>query len=519
MRKKSRTFIKCVCVPLALSSLLAANSCSPGRSGAETTGDLGGSGAAETAPGNMDETEENLPIIGEAQRLPQGEIPLFKDVSVHDPSVTKVGDFYYIIGSHMQAAKSRDLIMWASVSTGPDNTPLFEGKLKDELKPAVQWANNELYWAADWIQLRADGKFYMYYCVSKGDSPQSCIGIAVADDIEGPYKDTGIIIKSPDGAYDASRMPNAVDPQVFYDKDGRMWLVYGSYSGGIFILELDQNTGKPKPGQSYGTKLTGGLHTPIEGAYIIYSPETDYYYLFTSFGGLSYNDGYNMRVSRSKSPTGPYTDYEGQAMIGAASGSTTAFDTSKIQNFGLKLFGNHIWRKAEGDTGKGRQGYVSSGHNSAYYDAETGRYFLIFHTRFPGEGEVHEVRVHQMFMNEDGWPVVAPCRYSGETIGNYTGENIIGDYKFINHGHEITKNIVKSSEITLRPDYTVVRDGETVGEWRLRDGHMAELTVDGVTYKGVFLFQYDPVTGAYTMTFSASSRGGATIWGIQIYER
>ena len=31
----------------------------------------------------------------------------------------------------------------------------------------------------------------------------------------------------------------------FYDKDGRMWMVYGSWSGGIFLIEIDEETGYP----------------------------------------------------------------------------------------------------------------------------------------------------------------------------------------------------------------------------------------------------------------------------------
>ena len=54
------------------------------------------------------------------------------------------------------------------------------------------------------------------------------------------------------------------------------------YSGGIFILEMDAKTGKPLPNQGYGKKLTGGNHSRIEAPYMLYSPETDYYYLYLS---------------------------------------------------------------------------------------------------------------------------------------------------------------------------------------------------------------------------------------------
>ena len=37
--------------------------------------------------------------------------------------------------------------------------------------------------------------------------------------------------------------PNCIDPCVFYDEEGKLWMSYGSWSGGIFIIQLDQTTG------------------------------------------------------------------------------------------------------------------------------------------------------------------------------------------------------------------------------------------------------------------------------------
>ena len=51
-----------------------------------------------------------------------------------------------------------------------------------------------------------------------------------------------------------------------------------------------------------------GNHLRIEAPYILYSPETEYYYLFLSFGGLAADGGYNIRVCRSENPDGPYVE-------------------------------------------------------------------------------------------------------------------------------------------------------------------------------------------------------------------
>ena len=56
--------------------------------------------------------------------------------------------------------------------------------------------------------------------------------------------------KAPDGSnYNANLHPNVVDPNVFFDKEGKLWMVYGSYSGGIYIMKMDPDTGFPYPDQ------------------------------------------------------------------------------------------------------------------------------------------------------------------------------------------------------------------------------------------------------------------------------
>jgi len=67
---------------------------------------------------------------------------------------------------------------------------------------------------------------------------------------------------------------------------------------------MNPSTGKQYPGQGYGKKLLGANHSRIEGPYIQYSPDTGYYYLFLSFGGLTADGGYNIRVARSQILTG-----------------------------------------------------------------------------------------------------------------------------------------------------------------------------------------------------------------------
>ncbi|WP_020652830.1 family 43 glycosylhydrolase [Massilia niastensis] len=452
----------------------------------------------------------------------------FQNASVHDPSVIKVGDTFYVFGSHLAAAKSKDLMKWQQMTDSVSATnPLFlngAANVFTELAETFSWAQSNTLWAADVRQL-ADGRFYMYYNACKGDSPRSALGIAVASNIEGPYVDKGIILKSGmwgqashDGTvYDALKHPNAVDPHVFFDNGGKLWMIYGSYSGGIFIMQMNPANGMPLPGQGYGKRLIGGNHSRIEGAYVMYSPASGYYYMFTSFGGLDASGGYNMRVARSLNPDGPYVDAQGNDMANVKSNpAKPLFDDASIAPYGVKLMGNFLFERKLGDAGTGiGTGYVSPGHNSAYYDAATKKHFLLFHARFPERGEQHEVRVHQMFMNADGWPVVAPYRYANENLAAVRREFVVGDYMFVNHGKDISAAVKKSQLVTLNGNGTVT--GAASGSWALVGSNQVEISLSGSSpYKGVFLSQWDETSKSYVMTFSALSREGVAVYGSRL---
>ncbi|MGN8645735.1 family 43 glycosylhydrolase [Gracilibacillus sp. HCP3S3_G5_1] len=455
--------------------------------------------------------------------------PTYTEASVHDPSVIFTNNEYYVFGSHLAAAKTPDLMNWEQIEgdgVNPANS-LFED-VTEELEEALTWAQTDTLWAPDVIQLEADGRYYMYYNACEGSSPRSAMGIAVSDNVEGPYEDLGLILRSGmteeesasiDGTpydeqhypevYDATNHPNVVDPDVFYDKEGKLWMVYGSYSGGIYILELDPETGIPFEGQGYGEKLLGGNHSRIEAPYIVYHEETDYYYLYLSYGGLDAVGGYNVRVARSENPNGPYYDIQGNHMLDVKGREGTFFDDESIAPTGTKIIGNHLFEKNFGEPGS-ETGYVSPGHNSVFVDPETGEQFLIFHTRFPNRGEIHEIRVHQMFMNEDGWPVVAPFRYSKETLAEPNVDEVAGAYKFISFTSAIGEHMDRSVIIQLNEDGSI--SGEVEGFWQLNGSNIV-VTVDDQQYKGVVIKQWDPVAEKETITFSALAENGLSIWG------
>ena len=440
-------------------------------------------------------------------------LPKFKNATVHDPSVILADDgYFYIYGSHMAAARSKDLMSWEMISRNAEKgCKLFED-VQTELQEALFWARTATFWASD-VQQLADGRYYLYYCTCEGSSPLSALGLAVSDRPEGPYKDLGIFLKSGMPGYDATQLPNVIDPHTFYDKHGKLWMVYGSYSGGIFILEMDEHTGLPLEGQGYGKKLLGKNHARIEAPYILYSEETDYYYLFLSFGGLNANDGYNIRVCRSKNPDGPYLDALGQDMIACGGSDGSYFNDPDYEIYGVKLMGGHQWEPYETDHSKKATGYKAPGHNSAWYDAQTGRYFLIFHTRFVSQGERYSVRVHEFFMNEDGWPVVLPLRYAGGENQGVAKEDCTGVYKVILHERDINLDVHTSRLITLQADGSI--EGDLAGSWSSADGAKLTLTLDGVSYDGVIRMGYDESQKVFTPCFTALDDTGAAVWGVR----
>ncbi len=446
--------------------------------------------------------------------------PEFRNVSVHDPMVTKVDDTFYIFGSHLAAAKSTDLIQWQQIAGdwNADN-PIIPNP-QEALREALEWPepDAESTWAKSVIEL--NGQYYMYFSAAHWHSARSNISLAIADDIEGPYVYQGMLLKKyENGEFSAEAgepfnydiHPGVIDPHVFFDEAGVLWMVYGSYAGGMHILELDPRSGHPKPGQGYGTRIAGGNHAPMEGPFIQYHPETGYYYLLVTFGTLAPDGGYNIRVARSEHPDGPYVDPAGNAMDLFIEKGINGRNWDNAEPYGAKLVGNFQFVQSG-------IGYISPGHNSAYYDEDTGELFAIFHSRFPGMGHMHSVRVHQLFLNSEGWLVMAPHRYSGEKLVPVDVSDVVGHYQYINHGQRIQRtfgrdggDVIRSRNIQLQSDRTIT--GAVEGTWALVNDFEVEMTIRDNVYYGVFLEQWDDGLQDTVMTFTALSNKNIAIWG------
>lgn len=445
---------------------------------------------------------------------PQDPPNRYKVTGVHDPSIVQGKDFNFMVGSHLDAAITTDYVEFTKYASGVKNgNPMIPNVLED-MKEALDWAKTSTFWAGDIIQMK-DGKYYFYYSVCEGSSPLAAIGYAVSDNVEGPYENKGIIIKSgksgkllsyePDKniQYNADIHPNAIDPTLFYDENEVLHMVYGSYSGGIFILEMDEKTKMPVSGQGFGKRITGGKHTRIENPYIIYDEDTDYYYFYASYGGLGSGHGYQTRLARSKDVMGPYLDSKGQDILDIEKNVKVMFDDEAINEYGNKLMGDFIFKS---DDSKLDLGYVSPGGGSVIYDNSINKKMFVFHTRFPGRGEGHELRSHEIVINEDGWPLIAPLRYSGV---NHAKENtdIEGKYEIVVHNLQIKGDIQRSHPLVID------KDDETLNIKQA--GSFIQMTYEGVVYKGVTLLQWDVSQKKMVKTITLQGEDNTTLWAIE----
>lgn len=442
-------------------------------------------------------------------------------------------------------------------------------------------------WAPDVIYNKTMKKWCMYMSLN-GDHWCSSIVCFTSDDLEGPWAYQGPVVFSgfqgtfAHNAYTAdddwkhtdlavatgetslparyqtgdswgSFWPNCIDPCVFYDDDDNLWMSYGSWSGGIFIIRLDKTNGlrdytytfpyqisgkTVTPGGAnanctsdpyFGKKIAGGYYVSGEASYI--QKVGKYYYLFMSYGGLTAAGGYQIRVFRSEKPDGPYKDCLTSTGIDAMYGKYILnFGGDAKRDEGVKLFGNYQWETMP-------NAELAQGHNSAIVDHK-GRALIVYHTRFLNRSEEHEVRVHQLFVNQDGWLVAAPYEFSGETYTDndiatrqlYDATEVAGDYQMIAHPYRqntAAMDYEKPVTIHLNADGSI--SGEYTGKWELVSGtSYINLTLKGVAtanaevkFKGVLTEQTIDYTNIKALCFTAlsSSDGLATSGGASLQTR
>ena len=272
-----------------------------------------------------------------------------------DPSIIRQGSTWYAFTSdalalvphnYLPIRCSQDKLNWTACgSVFPSAIPAWI--LAKVPGVACLWAPDISYF---------NGLYHLYYAGSTAGSQLSVIGLATTPTLDPSdpayqWTDQGLVLASAPGGDS-----NAIDPNIFIDTDGSVWLTYGSYWSGIMQRQIDPSTGlllASNPTRYNLATRPGVPNDPIEGASLVH--HGSYYYLFVSIdyccNANIATDNYKEAVGRSSSPHGPFADEDGTPMMNG--GATVLLQSDAT--------------------------WSSPGGATAYLDPTTGDSLLVFH--------------------------------------------------------------------------------------------------------------------------------------------
>ena len=363
----------------------------------------------------------------------------WRHYNVHDPSVLDArnypsdpGEFFYCYNTDvafghsirpgLQIRRSKNLVEWEFVGWVFFDLPAGGSSY---ITQNGGTPNNGL-WAP--YAMQVGDEYRVYYSLASDVGRLSCIGLGTSDDPRGPFRETGIVVRS---VGDNQPHTNAIDPSIVIDKSGRHWMFYGSSWDGIYLLELDPERGLAKTPGDIGTRIahrgfTGGIiNGNIEGAEIIYNETFDKYYLFIAYDWLETK--YNVRVGRSDQPNGPYFDINGQDM--------NEFSDDLPMILAPYRF-------------EGHSGWQGVSHPAVF--ARDGEFFLAHQGR-PGQNPFYMVlHVRQLHWTQEGWPLVSPQRYATEEETAVERDEIPGDWEQIVFAYHVVPGFAETQTV---PDF------------------------------------------------------------------
>ncbi|MEV5434604.1 arabinan endo-1,5-alpha-L-arabinosidase [Streptomyces sp. NPDC052682] len=289
--------------------------------------------------------------------------PITGQQIIHDPAVRHLKNGLYVAystGGVIGARLSRDGRQWDDAGNAFAEPPRWWYAYNDTADP----------WAPD-LSYR-DGRYWLYYAVSSWGGNHSAIGVATSrSGLPGTWTDHGTAFTS-----ETTDPYNAIDPAIVR-ADGRLWMAFGSYWTGIRMVELNPKTGKALPGAPVHHLATRpDAPYAVEGPYVVRHGR--YYYLFASYDACcaGANSTYKIRVGRSTSVTGPYTDSTGTPML---------------QGGGDLLLSGH-----------GR--YAGPGGQSVFRDH--GEDWLAYHYYDAQDNGTPKLGINKLGWTKDGWPAV-----------------------------------------------------------------------------------------------------------------
>ncbi|MCG5470046.1 family 43 glycosylhydrolase [Micromonospora sp. LAH09] len=348
-----------------------------------------------------------------------------------DPVIVRGDDgFWYAYGTtdplregehefhRVPTARSADLVDWAYVGDafGPEQRPPYA-------------APGAAFWAPD--VRRVGDRWVMYVTVTdttvSAEGSDYAIGAATAPTPTGPWTFAAQPVVAPRPGGGGGYLWT-IDPSQFTDVDGRGYLYYGSYYGGISVTELSAD------GLSaVGTPTQVAVDNKFEGSYVL--RHDGWYYLFASTANCCAGPatGYSVQVGRARSPRGPFTDRDGVALTASRAGGTPVL----TQN------GNR---------------WIGTGHNGFLTDL-SGQDWIVYHAidrADPYLDEPFGINERPMLLDRldwiDGWPTVNAG--AGPSEGARPAP-------------------VTTGRVDDRFDNTGLADWRRVaGQWRIADGRL-----------------------------------------------
>ncbi len=438
--------------------------------------------------------------------------------ATHDPSILETVEdgktVYYICSTGWnfgnEIHRSTDLIHWDYVGkTMSQKTSMRAiAAWEEEDNSSIQW------WAPDIVPAYGGG-YWLYTCAVSNqrhnDYSKACIVLFYSDTMQAEsFRYKGVLMQSaiPSGSAGTIDV-NSIDPQIIYSADGKMYMAYGSFGTGNWMLELNPKTGLRKDGfyknansfltveqvrdyeaeaeseymgflrgdvvksKFYGTLISlRNMEAPVIARHdnVVITDENEtvladaktYYYSMHSFNPLA--DAYQMWGGRSESVWGVYRPVNGTA---ESDGIVYNAGVGSSDNSGNKYTGRFGWT----DTVDSNYDVICPGHNDLF-TSSTGLDIAAYITRstdFPTT-DYFISQTHQYYLNSMGDIVINPNRYGGEIDRTVTKQELLaytdgGRFKLVALANDDAMK--KSVEVVLTEDGKI-KFGETeIGNWKM----------------------------------------------------
>ena len=327
-----------------------------GESGSSTGGTPNGGSAGAPADDRCD-------IANYDEANPPEVLSLSGNLGTHDPVVIEAhGQFYmFHTGNGIGAKTSSNLTSWQGAPVVFNSNPSW-------IAQSVPGVSN--LWAPDISYF--GGQYHLYYSASTFGSNRSCIGHATRAALNsGSWSDHGAVVCS---NVDSDDNWNAIDPNVIVDLEGTPWLSFGSFWGGLKLVELNEDGSRANDtviGIAARPQNGGALEAP----FIV--RRCGYYYLFASFDSCcqGVNSTYKTMVGRATEVTGPYTDKNGTAMM---------------QGGGTLIL-------------QGGTRYKGPGHNAVIFTEDAA--YNVYHAYDANSNGQSVLRISELVFDAEGWPL------------------------------------------------------------------------------------------------------------------